>query len=70
MKVDRNNRNCYSCGGFGHLARNYKNKRIENRIGEERRLEYRGNENHGQRRIEGRNGQQNLNRKQDLILLD
>jgi len=61
MEMDRSNRNCYSCGGFGHLARNYRNRRIENRIGEGRRLEYRGNENNGQRRIEGGNRQQNLN---------
>jgi len=61
MEMDRSNRNCYSCGGFGHLARNYRNRRIENRIGEGRRLEYRGNENNGQRRIKGGNRQQNLN---------
>jgi len=61
MEMDRSNRNCYSCGGFGHLARNYRNRRIENRIGEGRRLEYRRNENNGQRRIEGGNRQQNLN---------
>jgi len=39
MNVDRG-RNCYNCGGFGHLARNYRNKGIGNRIGEGRRLEY------------------------------
>jgi len=27
--VDRNNRNCYACGGFGHLARNCRNRRTE-----------------------------------------
>jgi len=61
MEMDRSNRNCYSCGGFGNLARNYRNRRTENRIGEGRRLEYRGNENNRQRRIEGGNRQQNLN---------
>jgi len=61
MEMDRSNRNCYSCGGFGHLARNYRNRRTENRIGEGRRLEYGGNENNRQRRIEGGNRQQNLN---------
>ena len=55
MDVDRRkNRNCYSCGGFGHLARNCRNREIGNRIGEGRRLEY-GN---GQRlAIEGNNRQ-------------
>jgi len=29
MDVDRReNRNCYICGGFGHLAKNYRNRRI------------------------------------------
>ena len=29
MDVDkRENRNCYACGGFGHLARNCRNKGI------------------------------------------
>jgi len=29
MDVDRRkNRNCYTCGGFGHLARNCRNRRI------------------------------------------
>ena len=32
MDVDRReNRNCYSCGGFGHLARNCRNRRTGNR---------------------------------------
>jgi len=69
MDIDRRkNRNCYSCGGFRHLARNCRNKRTENRIREGRRLEYGGNER--QKRIEEGNREQNLNRKQDLILLD
>ena len=51
MDMDRReNRNCYSCEGFGHLARNCRNRRTGNRIREERRLEYRGKK--GQRRIE------------------
>jgi len=33
-------KNCYSCGGFGHLARNCRNKE---RIEQEKRLEYRRN---------------------------
>ena len=43
IDVDRNNRNYYNCGGFGHLARNCRNRGIENRIGEGRRLGYRNN---------------------------
>jgi len=32
MDVDRReNRNCYTCGGFGHLARNYRNRGMMNR---------------------------------------
>ena len=51
MDMDWKNRNCYSCGGFGYLARNCKNREIENRIGKGKRLEYR------QRlMIEGENG--------------
>jgi len=61
MEVDRKeNRNCYSCRGFRHLARNCKNRRTENRIGE-KRLEYGGNEN---------NGQSNLKGEGDLIVFD
>ena len=41
------------------------NRGIENRIGKERRLEYR------QRlAIEGNNGQCNLNKERDLVVLD
>ena len=40
MDVDQRNKNCYSCREFGHLAKNCRNKRMENRIEESRRLEY------------------------------
>jgi len=70
MEVDRSNRNCYSCGDFGHLARNYRNSGAGNRIREGKRLEYRSNENNRQRRVEGGNEQNNLNRKGDLIVFN
>jgi len=41
MDVDRGNRNCYSYRGFGHLARNCRNRGIGNRNEEGKRLEYR-----------------------------
>jgi len=66
MDVDRReNRNCYSYGGFRHLARNCRNKRIENRIEKGRRLEYRK-----QRREEEEKGQSNLNEEGDLIVFN
>jgi len=38
MDIDRG-RNCYACGGFGHMARNCRNR---GRVGENRRVEYGG----------------------------
>ena len=62
IDVDCGNRNCYSYEGFEHLSRN---REIEERVGEERRLEY------GQRMIKGGNGQNNnLNGNRDLIVLN
>ena len=40
MEVDRE-RNCYTCGGFGHMACHYRNQK-RGRVAEERRLEYEG----------------------------
>jgi len=66
MDVDRReNRNCYNYGGFGHMAKNCRNRGIENRIGDGRRLEY------GQRlKIEENDRQRNLNGKRDLVVLN
>ena len=56
MDVDRG-RNCYSCGEFGHLIQNYRRQIM----GQGRRMEYEDNCN---------NGQSNLNREKDLIVLN
>jgi len=70
MDVDRGkNWNCHNCGSFGHLARNCRNRRTENKIGEGRRLEYSNNRNNGQRRMT-KDGQNNLNGEEDLIVFD
>jgi len=70
MEVDCGNRNCYNCRGFGHLTRNCRNKRLEGRIGEKRKLEYKNGNNRERRMIKERNRQNNLNGKQDLILFN
>jgi len=41
MEVDRG-RNCYACGGFGHMARNCRNWGQRGRMGDNRRVEYGG----------------------------
>ena len=41
MDIDRG-RNCYACGGFGHMARNCRNWGMRGRGGENRRVEYGG----------------------------
>ena len=56
MEVDHS-KNCYSCGGFEHLVRNCKNRRI---MGREKRLEYRENQNNGS----------NLNGEESLVVLN
>ena len=41
MEVDRG-RNCYACGGFGHMAHNCRNRGQRGRVTENRRVEYGG----------------------------
>ena len=41
MKVDRG-RNCYACGGFGHMAHHCRNQGQRGRVAENRRVEYGG----------------------------
>jgi len=41
MEVDRG-RNCYACGGFGHMARHCKNRGQRGRVADNRRVEYGG----------------------------
>ena len=65
IDIDKENRNCYNCGRFGYLARNCRNKRMGGRIREDRRLEYRKNE----QRTEN-NRSNNLNRDKNLIVLN
>jgi len=65
IEVNRRNKNCYNCRRFGHLVRNYRNRRTRNRIGKKRRLEYR------QRLVmEENNRQCNLNGEEDVVVLD
>ena len=64
MEVDRG-RNCFACGGFGHMARHCRNRGMRGRVAENRRLEYGGG------RIEGINEQlDNLKGVENLELLD
>ena len=39
MDIDRE-RNCYACGGFGHMARHCRNRGQRGRVAENRRVEY------------------------------
>ena len=41
MEIDRG-RNCFACGGFGHMARNCRNRGMRGRVAENRRVEYGG----------------------------
>ena len=51
MDMDKNNRNCYVCRGFGHIAKYCRNQGV----GNNQRMEYRENR------------QDNLNKGRDLI---
>ena len=64
MDIDRG-RNCYACGGFGHMARHCRNRGQRGRVAEGRRLEYGGG------RIEGIDEQlNNLKGVENLESLD
>jgi len=67
IDTNQENRNCYSCGEFGHLVRNCRNRGMENRTRERRKLEY-GQNNEQKLMIKGGNGQSNLNGDRDLII--
>jgi len=64
MEVDQG-RNCYACGGFGHMAHHCRNWSQRDRIMENRRVE------HGGGRIEEiSNFVNNLKEKENLELLN
>ena len=64
MEIDQG-RNCYTCGGFGHMAHHCRNRGQRGRVVEGRRLEYRGG------RIEGINEHlDNLKGMENLESLD
>ena len=64
MEVDRG-RNCYACGGFGHMAHNCRNWGQRGRVTENRRVEY------GRGRIEEiTNFGNNLKEEENLELLN
>jgi len=64
MEIDRG-RNCYVCGGFGHMAHYYRNWRQRGRVAENRRMEYGGG------RIEEiMNISNNLKEEENLELLN
>ena len=64
MDIDRG-RNCYACGGFGHMARHCRNRGQRGRIADNRRVEYGGG------RIEEiSNSVNNLKEEENLELLN
>jgi len=63
MNIDRG-RNCYACGGFGHMARYCRNRGQRGRVVDNRRVEYGGG------RIEEINFENNLKEGENLKLLN
>ena len=64
MEVDRG-RNCYACGGFGHMAHHCRNWGQRGRVRDNRRVEYGGG------RIEEiSNFENNLKEEENLELLN
>jgi len=64
MEVDHE-RNCYTCGGFGHMARHCRNRGQRGRVAKNRRVEY------GEGRIEEiTNLGNNLKEEENLELLN
>ena len=64
MEIDRG-RNCFACGGFGHMARHCRNRGQEERVAENKRVEY------GEGKIEEiMNNMNNLKVGENLEFLD
>jgi len=64
MDIDRG-RNCYACGGFGHMACHCRNRGRGGRVADNRRVEYGGG------RIEEiSNFENNLKKEENLELLN
>ena len=64
MEIDRG-RNCFACGGFGHMARHCRNRGMRGRVAENRRVEYGGG-----RIEEMSNFVNNLKEEENLELLN
>jgi len=64
MEVDRG-RNCYTCGGLGHMAHHCRNQRQRGRVVKNKRVEY-----GGERIKEIQNITNNLKGAENLELLD
>ena len=64
MEIDRG-RNCFACGGFGHMAHHCRNRGMRGRVAENRRVEYRGG-----RIKEITNNTNNLKAEENLELLN